>query len=184
MGKGTITTLCCYLAIQNFSLAENASAARFNLDSSTDFIEEKTSVFAMNNRVIDPFGKPQDPNKKVVIPTKTEPTKPTTTITKEQQQILIEQEITKLAKKLTVMGRRVIIGDDNYARGDKINISVKGKTFPLKFNSITSRKITFLDLSDTSIISLDMKRKSVIPRHSDKPTNKDPNIIPTIKVEE
>ncbi|PQJ29265.1 hypothetical protein [Rubritalea profundi] len=82
------------------------------------------------------------------------------------------------------MGRRVIIGSKNYKRGDKIDISVKGKIFPLKFNSITSSKVTFLDLSDKSIISLDMKYRSVTPRPKD-PTRVDinPNKTDTHKID-
>ena len=184
MGKGAITTLCCYLTIQSFSLAENASAAKFNLDSSADFIEEKISVFSINHRSVDPFGKPQDPHKKAVVKPKAGPKKTSTSISKKQQQILIEEEINKLGKKLNIMGRRAIIGTKTYSRGDKINVSVKGKVFPLKFNSITSSKITFLDLSDTSIISLDMNNRSVIPRHADKPTNLDRNKTETLELED
>jgi|GEM_PF-2165050 hypothetical protein len=180
MGKGTIITLLCYLTIQGLALANEASAAKFHLDASDDFIGEKISVFAISQRATDPFGKPQDPHKKVVVAKKEEPKKAPVGITKKEQQILIEQEISKLGKKLNILGRRVIIGSKTYSRGDKISVSVKGKTFPLKFNSITSSKITFLDLSDKSIISLDMINISVIPRHSDKATtlgSDEPTII-------
>lgn len=184
MGKGSITTLCCYLTLQSFTLAEDLNAAKFNLDSSMDFIAEKTSVFVINRRSVGPFGKPQDPHKKILVTKKIDPKKPTTSITSIEEQILIEQEITKLGKKLNVMGRRVIIGSKNYKRGDKIDISVKGKIFPLKFNSITSSKVTFLDLSDKSIISLDMKYRSVTPRPKD-PTRVDinPNKTDTHKID-
>jgi len=185
MGKSSITTLCCYLALHSFAFTKAPNAARFHLDSTADFIAEKTSVFAINQRSVDPFGKPQDPHKKVVIPKKNDFTKTAPSITKKEQQILIEKEINKLGKQLNIMGRRVIIGSKTYTRGDKINVSVKGKTFPLKFNSITSRKITFLDLSDTSIISLDMNNRSVIPRHApDSPDGLDLNKTPTLELEE
>lgn len=185
MGKRSITTLCCYLALQTFTLAEDVNAAKFNLNASTDFIAEKASAFVINERSVGPFGKPQDPHKKIIDPQINKPGKPTTFVTKKEQQILIEKEINKLGEKLNIMGRRAIIGSKTYTRGDKINVSVKGKIFPLKFNSIMSGKITFLDLSDKSIISLDMKTRSVISTHDTGPTiGLDSNKTDTLELEE
>ena len=184
MGKGTISTLCCYLSVSALALADDTSAAKFHLDSSADFIAEKISVFAINQRTTGPFGKPQDPHKKIVAPKKIEPKRSSDSVAKIEQQILIEQEISKLAKKLNILGRRVIIGSKSYTRGDDINISVKGEVFPLKFNSITSSKITFRDLSDNSIISLDVIRGSVIPRHSDPASTLDLNKTDTHTIDE
>ncbi|MEO1856244.1 MAG: hypothetical protein ABGY95_02610, partial [Rubritalea sp.] len=103
---------------------------------------------------------------------------------KKQQKILIEQEIAKLGKKLNILGRRAIIGSKTYGRGDKINVSVKGETFSLKFNSITSSKVTFLDLTDKNIISLDMNNRVVIYSDSDAPISLDQNKTDTHKLDE
>ena len=184
MGKGTISTLCCYLSMPVLALADDTSAAKFHLDSSADFIGEKISVFAINQRTTGPFGKPQDPSKKVVARKRVVPKRATDSVAKIEQQILIEQEISKLGKKLNILGRRVIIGSKSYKRGDDINIQVKGEIFPLKFNSITSSKITFRDLSDNSIISLDMNNRSVIPRHAGHASTLDLNKTDTHTIDE
>ena len=171
MGKITIIALICSLIASNSGHAEPEVSARFHLDKINEFIAEKASVFVMNKREVDPFGKHQDPNRKI-DPRKIETPKNKPTEIKEQQ-VLIEQEIVKLSNKINVVGSRAIINSDSFKRGDKINVTVKGKTFPLKFLSIKQAKITFSDLTDGRILTLNMKTHRILPLH-------DPSDIPEL----
>lgn len=163
---GTVKTtlavaLSTLVTIPTTCLAEPSKSARFAMKDTESFVNERVSVFAINRQEYDPFGKPQDPNRKEVKPTKpTTPAKPT--LAKKEQRILIEKEIVKLGKKINVLGQRLLIGSETYKKRDEIKVSVKGKTFPLKIMKIERNKITFLNLTDQEFISLDLNNGAVI----------------------
>lgn len=158
MGKLIQTVLsCCLLSVslQPTAKASPETSPRFHLTNLDDLIAQKTLSLTILNRQLDPFGNPQDPNKKVIKYVKRSDTP---TITEEK--VLIREEINKLGRQVNTMGRRFLIGNRFYKRNDKIIIKVKGKKFPLKINSINKNKITFIDLSDNSLISLNLNNDS------------------------
>ncbi|WP_018970722.1 hypothetical protein [Rubritalea marina] len=140
------------------------SSAKDEINQIDNFINERASVFAINNRAYDPFGQPQDPHKAVVVKKQV---KKQAAAPKVEEKILIKQEINKLGKKITVLGNMIIVDGAPYKRGNKINVSVKGKQFPLKVNSISRSRITFLDLSDKSIVTLKLQNGTFFTPGSD-----------------
>lgn len=159
-------TLCSLLASTATSLAEPSKSARFAMNDTESFVKEKVSVFAINRQEYDAFGKPQDPNRKAVKPAApSAQAKPT--MAKKEQRILLAKEIGKLGEKITVMGQRLLIGNDSYKKRDQIKVSVKGKTFPLKIMKIERSKITFLNLTDQEFISLDLNNGAVLQNGKD-----------------
>ncbi|MFC4995458.1 hypothetical protein [Rubritalea tangerina] len=159
MGKCTIiwtSSLIIGLSLPAAN-ADDKKSARFHMDNTDDFISEKTSVFTINKREFDPFGKPIDPHRKIAPKPKTsEVKKAPPKTTKKEQQILIEKEIAKLGENINVLGRRFIHGNSTYQRNDEINVIVKEKTFPLKILMISSKRVMFKDLTNNNVFTLNL----------------------------
>jgi hypothetical protein len=153
MGTRQVILLLAILTTPFSAIAEDSKAARFELANVDQHIMEREEALALNGRTFDPFGKPLDPNKKVEEPKEPEgPSDPGP----RPPRILIEKEITRLAKKANILGSTMMIESETYRRGDTIKVKVKGKTFPLKITAISRNKVTFYDKADKNIISLDM----------------------------
>lgn len=167
MGRTRLTLKAsAYLLLVNLLHAEQDSA-RFHLDASTDFAESKASVFKINKRDLDPFGKPQDLTKKVVVEKEPELVAVTPEI-----EILIEQEITKLAERTSVFrGSMIVDGKRTYRRGQEIEVEVKGEVFPLKIIAIKNKQIKFFNVSGKNLITLDMDNKAILgTSNNERPT--------------
>ncbi|MGJ8671652.1 MAG: hypothetical protein ACSHX2_01775 [Rubritalea sp.] len=144
--------------------ADDNKNARFELGVIDQFVIDRGAELALNGRSIDPFGRPLDPNVKIETPKD----EPAVAIKPQVQRVLIEKEITRLAKKANIVGRSMIIEGQPYFRGDTIKVKVKGKTFPLKITSITRSKVTFYDADDKNVISLDMNNLPDLPLGSNE----------------
>lgn len=173
----TITLLACTSLI---SLAEQVPlSAKNKIDSIDSYISDKSSLFVISNRTVDPFGQPQDPTKKE------EPKTPKVTKTiKQEERILIEKEIVKLAKNINVLGTRMMIGSDSYGKRETITVRVKNKgkekEFELKILNIDRKKIRFMNLTDgdNGIFNLDLENKLVLKPDLEGPNlNGEDNII-------
>ena len=168
MGKITLTfnILLVGLILNLKVSAENTDETRFSLNNTEDFIEQRASVLSIKLRAVDPFGQPQDLSKKVV-----KNNKPRRAAPKKKVEILIEQEIHKLGQEnINIMRRNLVINGTPFKRNDKINVTVRGKRFPLKINSFTSSKITFLDLTNNKLISLKLNNGAFLPVEEVNPT--------------
>ena len=153
------------LANDNTDTSTSAKDHILNIDP---YIKEKSSMFLINKRENDPFGQPQDPNKKVVAK-KTTTRKAAPKV--EEEKVLIREEINKLGKKINVLGNMIIIDGAPYKRGNQIKVQVRGKSFPLKVNSISRSRITFFDLTDKSLITLKLENgKFFTPGSNELPT--------------
>lgn len=170
MGK-IITTLAVSLAFQcAVSASDTMDATRFSLNNTSEFIKKRSELLTINRRDIDPFGQPQDLTKKIA------PTKKTHVAPKKKVEILIEQEIHKLGKQnINVFKRNLMINGTPYKRNDQINVIVRGKRFPLKINSFTRSKITFLDLTNKKLISLKLDNGVFLPLDEVNPELPKPN---------
>lgn len=131
-----------------------AAASRFLLKEPKS-IEKCLDGLAMRERTLDPFGKHQDPNRKIIAPPVAQ--NPTKNDPAPKLEVLLEDQIGKLKTKISAVSNGTfMIGSSFYKRGSTLEVKVADQTFKIQVIGVTRSKITFLNTNNQKMIDLDM----------------------------
>lgn len=152
-----VTSNIAFLGISSAEVATNNTSSRHLLNDK-DATARLLGKLAMKERMIDPFGKHQDPNFKEAPKLPNQPIASTPT---EKIEVLLENEIGKLRDKINGIGNgSFMIGSNFYKRGSSLDVAVADKTFQIQVIRITPQKIVFLNTNNQKMIDLDMTKKN------------------------
>lgn len=115
------------------------------------YLAKMRAILAMNGRTQDPFGQYQDPNAKPVEPA------PTTNVRRfTSAKPTSFTEIIGRIKVSTIMPSedRFLVGSKSFKRGDRFDITHKGRSTKVEVVAVEALKIEFKNIASGEIASL------------------------------
>lgn len=127
----------------------DSQPSRFAGEDTEPYIRARAAIFAMRNRMADPFGLNQDPNVKPVV-RKIVSNKP------RRQAALPPTPLSEIVKQIpvtTIMPgeRKFLVGVRTFTEGDEFPLVYRGKTLQIKIEEVSAKQIIFKNISSGEV---------------------------------
>ncbi len=151
------------LSIASFSTSflsatESQACAKFNLSDTANFVDERLATQTINSRDNDPFGLPQNPDKK---PTSTHDVPEVVECyLGEGKKPQLKLQVNKLRGRVSVRGNSFLLGNRYFKVADQLSIKDGESLFNLEVTSVRKNVIQFRDLKSNELLKLNLKQSA------------------------
>jgi len=145
-----------FLILASFSVsflsgADSQTCAKFNLSDTPSFVDARLATQTINSRDYDPFGLPQNLDKK---PTSTDDVPDVAGDIGEVMKPQLELQLNKLQGRVSIRGNGFLLGRRHFKVADQLNLKDGESLFSLEVISVGENVIQFRDLKSNELLKL------------------------------